>query len=85
MRYNLDGSIKPPVEEVPKAGSAEVEESSTSKAEKAIQELLEKSKDGSALDEEELNKLAAQRMKDIVKKLLDEKNQKIADKYVDKV
>lgn len=37
------------------------------------------------LPEEELNKLAAQRMKEIVKKLLDEKGAKRAEKYVDKV
>lgn len=38
-----------------------------------------------SLTEEELNKLAAKRMKDIVKKLLDEKGKKKAEQYVDKV
>lgn len=37
------------------------------------------------MDEEEMNKLAAERMKEIVKKMLSEKNQKFMDSYVDKV
>ena len=36
-------------------------------------------------EEEELNKLAAERMKQIVKKLIEEKSQKRVEKYVDKV
>jgi hypothetical protein len=36
-------------------------------------------------DEEELNRLAAEKMKEVVKKLISNKNQKIADSYVDKV
>lgn len=43
---------------------------------KELQELTE---------EEELNKLAAERMKQIVKKLIEEKSQKRVEKYVDKV
>lgn len=45
---------------------------------------IEKAKD-SNVTEEELNQLAAQKMKDIVKKMLDDKNKKIEGKYVDKV
>ena len=43
---------------------------------KELQELTE---------EEELNKLAAERMKQIVKKLIEEKSQKRVEKFVDKV
>ena len=32
-----------------------------------------------------MNKLAAEKMKEIVKRMLDEKSQKKAEKYVDKV
>jgi hypothetical protein len=37
------------------------------------------------MGEEELNKLAAEKMKEMVKKMLEDKNKKKADKYVDKV
>jgi len=37
------------------------------------------------LTEEELNKLASDRMKEIVKKLLHQKNDAIASAYVDKI
>jgi 5'-3' exonuclease len=45
-------------------------------------ELQQKQED---LTEEELNKLAAEKMKDIVKKLIDENSKKKAEKYVDRV
>jgi 5'-3' exonuclease len=37
------------------------------------------------LDDEELNRLAAEKMKEIVKKMLYEKNKKMADAYVDRI
>lgn len=51
--------------------------------EKAIIELQEQKESG--LTEDELNKLAAQRLKDIVKNLLQERADKRVEKYVDKV
>lgn len=37
------------------------------------------------MTEEELNKIATERMKDIVKKMLADKEKKVADSYVDQV
>ena len=38
-----------------------------------------------AADDEELNRLAAEKMKEIVKKMLNDKSKKMADSYVDRV
>jgi 5'-3' exonuclease len=73
------------VVKIPSSVSEEQKEQTIEEYEASQRKELADKLQSEGLDDEELNRLAAEKMKEIVKKMLSEKNKKMADAYVDRI